>query len=86
MKICICCSLSFSDEVKRITKELEEENRKNNEQMQKANAQVKADIDLLKTAIPYMAGGMNELVRNGIAESVYDLLKKGEVDEESKEI
>lgn len=66
--------------------QLEEENRKNNEQMQKANAQVKADIDLIKTAIPYMAGGMNELVRNGIAESVYDLLKKGEVNEESEEI
>ncbi len=57
------------------------------EENQKSNAELKEDINLIKKALPYIAGGMTELVKNGIAESVYDLLsKKGELNEESEEI
>lgn len=67
-----------TEDIKQLKQELIEEN-------QKSNAELKADIELIKLALPRIAGGMNELVFNGIAESVYELLNsEGDNNEEGK--
>lgn len=48
---------------------------------------LKSDLALIKKVLPYIAGGMSELVKKGIAENVCNLLDEGEIEEnESEEI
>lgn len=57
--------------------ELVEENKKNNEK-------VLAELSLIKKVLPYMAGGLTELVEKGIAESICNsLTNEEELNEES---